>query len=62
MLYHIEYYNESFYVEAENLGDAIGAWRAHLSKEWGDNFDGREEPDSIHRVHDEPVIRAESGT
>lgn len=56
-LYHIQFDGESYYVEAANLAQAVELWKTHLQKEWGDDYNGTEEPESVALVHDEAVIR-----
>jgi len=53
-LYLLLYEEESFYVEADTLVQALNAWRAYLQKDYGT---GKEEPVSITCVQNEPVIR-----
>ena len=57
-LYHIQYDGQPFYVEAPSLGAAVLAWRDHVKAEWGSDYDGTEEPESIALIHHQPVIRA----
>jgi hypothetical protein len=56
-LYHIQFDNQPYWVEAENYGKAITAWRQHVAVLWGTDYDGTEEPQSVALIHDEPVIR-----
>lgn len=60
-LYHIQFDDQPYFVEAESLGQAVAAWRAHVAVLWGSDYDGDEEPESIALVHDEPVVRARDG-
>ncbi len=55
-LYHIQFDGQSFWVEAESFRLAIVQWGEHVKILWGDDYDGTEEPESVHLVHDEPVI------
>lgn len=55
-LYHIQFDGQSWWVEADSIGSASEKWLAHVRSE-PDNADFSDEPDSVHRVHDEPVIR-----
>jgi hypothetical protein len=55
MLYHIIYESEPRFVEADSLADAVYTWREHLKQE-GDR-DGTQDPDSIVKLSDDPVIR-----
>lgn len=56
-LYHIQFDGQSYWVESNCFGNAIIRWQAHVKIEWGDDFTGEEEPDSVSLIHDEPVIR-----
>jgi len=56
-LYHVQFDNESYYVEAPSFALAIEAWKRHVAALWGADYDGTEEPESVALVHDEPVIR-----
>jgi len=58
-LYHIQYDNQSYWVEAAKLAEAVEVWKLHVKRLWGDEYDDTEEPESIALVNDEPVIRAE---
>lgn len=56
-LYLLQFDGEHYYVEAATVADAIYAWMVHQRKEWGKDWDGTEEPDSVALVHERPVIR-----
>lgn len=56
-LYHVQFDGSSFWIEAESFAAAIEAWKAHVKVLWENDYDGTEEPESAHLVHDEPVIR-----
>ncbi len=58
-IYHIQYDGESYFVEAESLPKAVEVWKFHVKTLWGDDWDGTEEPESIHHIHDGPVLREE---
>lgn len=57
-LYCILFDSRRYHVEAESIAKAVEYWRRHVAVEWGDDYDGTEEPESIALVHDEAVIRA----
>ena len=56
-LYHIQFDGQSWWIEARNFQGAIDAWTREVAKEWGEDFDGTEQPESVALVHDGPVIR-----
>lgn len=56
-LYHVQFDGQSYWIEAESFGDAVFKWKRHVAVLWGTDYDGSEEPESVHLVHDEPVIR-----
>jgi hypothetical protein len=56
-LYHIQFYGESYYVEAPSVAVAVERWKAHVQADWGPDYDGTEEPESVALVHDKAVIR-----
>lgn len=56
-LYHIEFDGQNYWVEAPTYGEAIRLWKEHVAKLWGGDYQENDEPDSCHKVHDEPVIR-----
>jgi hypothetical protein len=56
-LYLIEFERQLWYVEAPSYGAALRAWHNYLKVEvpaWNDLL----EPESVTRIHDQPVIRA----
>ena len=59
-LYHVQFDGVSYWVEAESFCLAIEAWKSHCRKEDGVDYDESLEPESVHLVHEEPVIRAEA--
>lgn len=56
-LYHVQFDHQSYWIEAVSFAKAVEAWRKHVAKLWGDDYQETDEPDSVHLVHDEPVIR-----
>ena len=56
-LYHVQFEGTSYWIEARDFHGAINAWTAHVAKEWGTDFDGTEQPESVALVHDSGVIR-----
>jgi hypothetical protein len=58
-LYHVQYDHQSYWVEAESFAVAIEAWKYHVAELWGDTYEEIKaiEPDSVHLVHEEAVIR-----
>lgn len=58
-LYHVQFDGTSFWIEAQSFADAVGLWKAHVFGLWESDYDGTEEPESVHLVHDEPVIRGQ---
>lgn len=54
----IQFDSNQEYVEAEDLPTAVKLWREKKAADWGDDYDGDEEPDSVALVHEEAVIRA----
>ncbi len=59
-VYMIQFDASNRVVEAPSFADAINAWRAAMQEEWGVEYDGTEEPDSVSLVDDLPVIRAKT--
>jgi len=57
-LYHVQFDGASFFIEAENYADAVAIWKAHVKVLWENDYDGTEEPESVHLIHDEPVIKS----
>ncbi len=56
-LYLVLFDGTHYYVEAKDFPTAIEAWKKHVMIEWGESYDGTEQPESVALVHDEPVIR-----
>lgn len=61
-LYHIQDDGQSYWVESESFALAIVAWQWHVKEAWGADFTGEEQPESVHLVHDEAVIRSNHTT
>lgn len=59
-LYHVQFDSQSWWVEAPTFAAAIEAWHSRVRAEWGDDYDGTEQPDSVAHVHDGGVIRCET--
>lgn len=57
-LYLVLFDGQERYVEAPSFAEAVLAWRAAIAVEWGADYDGTEEPESVVLMSDEPVIRA----
>lgn len=55
-LYLIRFDGQDRAVNAPSMTAAITAWRAWSKREWGDDWDGSEEPQQCALVSDEPVI------
>lgn len=58
-LYHVQFDGQSFWIEAESFALAVVAWHWHCKQQDGDEYDPQLEPESVHLVHEEPVIRSE---
>jgi hypothetical protein len=58
-LYHVQYDGCSFWIEAESFANAVSAWKAHVKVLWDQDYMDTDEPESVHLVHEEPVIRME---
>lgn len=56
-LYHVQFDGQSFWVEASSFATAIEKWHSHCKEEDGVDYDETLEPESVHLVHDQPVIR-----
>ena len=60
-LYHVQFDGQSYYVEAPSFARAVAVWEAHVKVLWGQDYVENDvppiEPESVHLVHDEPVIR-----
>lgn len=56
-LYHVQYDGQSFWVEAESFGRAVELWTVHVKVSWDTDYMDTDQPESVHLVHDEPVIR-----
>lgn len=56
-LYRVLFDGQWVYVEARSFLGAMVAWRGWAQKEWGEDFTGEEEPESLELVHDGPVYR-----
>lgn len=55
--YMILFDSVNYLVEASSVANAVEAWKEHVKAAWESDYDGTEESESIHRIHDEPVIR-----
>ncbi len=55
-LYHVQYDSVSYWVEAASFAAAVEQWKRYVAQEWGTDYDGTEEPESVALIHDEPVI------
>lgn len=56
-LYQIMFDGEARFVEAESFAAAIEVWKQVKAIEWGEDYDGTEEPESVSLMSDEPVLR-----
>jgi len=59
-LYHVrssKYDGQSFWIEAESFAAALETWKAHVKVLWDSDYMETDQPESVHLVHDEPVIR-----
>ena len=56
-LYHVQFDGSSFWIEADNFAQAVEAWKAHVKALGDAGYMPTDEPESVHFVHDEPVIR-----
>lgn len=56
-LYHVVFDGGYRYVEAESFGQAVAVWQEAMRSEWGEDWTPEDEPESLHRVDDQPVIR-----
>jgi len=54
-LYNLRYDVQGYYVEAETMVLAIGAWQQHWAEECEGDPD--EEPDQVTLIHDDAIIR-----
>jgi hypothetical protein len=61
-VYLVLFDGQERYVEAPTLPAAVRAWQAAMAIEWGADYDGTEEPESITLCGEEAVIRDETGT
>lgn len=56
-LYRIRYDGQPYWiVGAESLGQAVARWRDHVRHEWGDDYDGTEEPEEVRLFDDGDVV------
>lgn len=55
-LYHLQYDDQPYYVQAETVAWAVQSWKEHVKKLWGSEYEGTEEPQSVALIHDEEVI------
>ncbi len=56
-LYLIQFDAQDYYVEASDFTRAIESWKIHVSRMWGADYDGTEQPESVALIHDDPFIR-----
>lgn len=56
-VYMVVYDITNYVVEASSFANAIEAWKEHVKVLWGEDYDGTEEPESVNRIHEHPVIR-----
>ena len=56
-LYHVQFDGQSYWIEADSFANAVLVWKDHVRQVWGVDYDGTEEPESVHLVHDEPVLK-----
>ena len=56
-LYHVQFDWQSYWIEADSFANAVTVWKDHVKELWGTEYDGSEEPESVHLVHNEPVLR-----
>ncbi len=57
-LYNVQYDGESYYVESPSFQGAISEWQRHCKDE-DILVDNDIEPESVHLISDEPVIRSD---
>lgn len=55
-VYLIRFDGQDRPVEARSMTAAIAAWKRAMETEWGEDFDGTEEPEACQLVSDEAVI------
>lgn len=56
-LYHVQYDGVSYWVEAVAFSHCVDIWKNNVRELWGSEFDGTEEPESVHRVSGDAVLR-----
>jgi hypothetical protein len=57
-LYRVRFDGQMFYVEAPGFATAIEVWHAFVKHEWGKDYDGSRQPDSVELLDsDHDVIR-----
>jgi hypothetical protein len=57
MLYLVRFDGQDRPVEASSMTAAIEAWKRWGATEWGDDYDGTEEPEQVVLVSEEEVVR-----
>lgn len=57
-VYLVQFDGDNRIVEAPSFTEAISAWLRAMRVEWGDDYDGTEQPESVSLIDEEPVIRA----
>jgi hypothetical protein len=55
-LYHVQYDDESYFIESESFGNCVKVWQAFM-RNADDNAAFNDEPESVHMIHDGPVLR-----
>jgi hypothetical protein len=55
--YTVQFDGQIRVVDAPGFTEAIAAWGDAMQIEWGDDYDGTEQPESVALIDDQPVIR-----
>lgn len=55
-LYRVEFDAQDYWIEAADFADAVQLWKRHVAVEWGADFTGEEQPESVEHVTVDPVI------
>jgi hypothetical protein len=55
--YMIQFDGQTRVVDAPGFTEAIEAWHEAMQIEWGDDYDGTEQPESVALIDDDLVIR-----
>lgn len=56
-LYQIQFDGEQWWVEAPTFAAAIQTWNRVVKAEWGDDYRGDEQPESVALITTDPVHR-----